>query len=239
MLVFLVIFVIIVISLCIKNKISLHAFDMNETPFKELSLSKTDDNMLFDIMSRTVKLMENIPYFLIGGSLMGAIRYQDRMPWDDDIDIGIFDISLANFVQLDFASVGLAIRPVFFGYKIYDIKTTRKVMNETTFPFIDVFIYKETTPGRYFFVSDKARKLWPREEISADILFPLRKCSYRNLQLDCPNKSIEFLNKSYLGWDKIAYITGSHTGQRLKNIYTLDINPETTRSVHECLSTFL
>ena len=31
----------------------------------------------------------DIPYFVIGGSLIGAIRYHDLLPWDDDIDVAM------------------------------------------------------------------------------------------------------------------------------------------------------
>jgi len=57
---------------------------------REVPLSETQ-KLILEIFKHVKTLLDrqSVEYYLLGGSLLGAVRHQGFIPWDDDIDIGI------------------------------------------------------------------------------------------------------------------------------------------------------
>lgn len=55
----------------------------------------------FELLKEFIEICEkmNLKYYLVCGSALGAVKYNGFIPWDDDVDVGLFREDYERFVE--------------------------------------------------------------------------------------------------------------------------------------------
>jgi phosphorylcholine metabolism protein LicD/GR25 family glycosyltransferase involved in LPS biosynthesis len=171
--------------------------------------------LIYDV--HQILVNNGLKYWADGGTLLGAVRHQGLIPWDDDCDIGILNKHIRKFVSLEkkFNKCGYSICKVWFGYKIfYTNKKKVKVDGEPvcySFPFVDVITYKKFEDGKYRPSTKDAREAWPKEVWDEKDLFPVAEYTFGSFNMLGPANYTTYLTQYYgKDWNKIAYREYDH-----------------------------
>ena len=172
-------------------------------------LSQADVNLLYKITDTTIQLFNqhNLAYWATDGTLLGIMRSQGFIPWDDDVDLAIDskDKELLKSLKPQFRDEGLELVGVGKYMKV------RKPGNSNVW--IDIFML---TNGK-----------WPQNHFqdinfrSTQEIYPLKQGKFGSLKVSIPNKSSEYLDRIFPRWREVAYVYNHKTKHKQK-IYFKD-----------------
>jgi len=175
----------------------------------------TDSKILDEIkwiLERTHNVLSQnkIMYWIDGGTLLGAVRHGDIIPWDDDGDIIILEDNREKFLGTIGAlrDVGLDIFQFYGGYKIHK--------KGSVYPFVDVFVMK-WMDNKYNFSDSRSRSNWKNGYYLENEVYPLREYKFGSLLLWGPNNPHNYLDRNYPNWRTHGQLGWDHKNKRWFN----------------------
>jgi len=144
----------------------------------------------------------NIPYWAYGGTLLGVIRHNGLIPWDDDVDICIpiqYKDRLHELIKRHHPTLILQ-------HSDFCIK----LKTDKPYPFIDIF-FMTLENGRWVDYNIKTRKAWHNSYFLDREVFPLKNYKFSNYLVKGPSNGIPYLTRCYGNdWNEVGYKEYNH-----------------------------
>lgn len=192
---------ILVLSFALLYCVSSKPLDKNKDPFAhcDQQIVQKIYQTLLDVHDFFITC--NIPYWIDSGTLLGSVRHRGLIPWDDDLDLCIFEENEQNFIEQFplLRQIGYEIVGMPFGYKIYATDGIPVGDYPWTHPGCDIFIM--ATDGIKAFYKHRGfgreRALKKNLEIDLEDILPLRTYTFGLLNVMGPRNPMPYLYNWY------------------------------------------
>lgn len=167
--------------------------DIKDIPFFKFTSS---ERMLgnYQLMKDVHELFEQagIIYWIECGTLLGAVRHQGIIPWDNDLDIEIDISQEANFLQLrdSLKKLGYSVLDMPYGYVVF-----------SHYAGLDILITEEID-GRIMLQRPEVKNWWGRRGIHqihflVEEVHPRKLYKFGEMKVYGPNNPYPFLFANY------------------------------------------
>jgi len=170
-------------------------------------LRKNRVRYLLKVISEVAEELK-IDLILQGGSHLGYVRHGGIMPWDDDVDIGIEEYKLQDYLHRLSTVDGICYDEVMEPcsgvpyYKIWSIDGEMIENCHYTFPFVDLWLYNRH--GNDLVFKNGIICLGSAAQAFVEVVF-------EDAKFKIPCNSIEVLDTRYIDWrQKIRVYVWSH-----------------------------